>query len=182
MGTSVMNVQLQKQHIKEFLIKYGRDPQDYDVEAMIDPNISLNDNIRNIGNAIGISVSGMGSARKLKAASREGYISRPRSAKSEVNTQYCDWLTSKCQDECNNAACKQFRKSGCSGEVESCGATRWAKSIRRGHGNTECKVKAYCVEAHTRPPQHNTRNGKEISVKKYCVPEHVRLCRRTSYD
>jgi len=172
---------MQVQNIKEFLVKHGYDPQEIDVEAHIDPTLSLGENKKEFARLLKISTTQTGSSGRVRATSGKEW---GRAAKREVDTQYCDWLADNCEGHCNNGACRVFVKSGCSGTVEPCKPTRSAKTARRSSRTSkgECTVKGYCVESHVRPPQHNTRSGSQIQVRRYCVPSHTRLCRRSGYE
>lgn len=175
-----MPIGMQAYNIKVFLVNNGFDPSQIDIEAYMDRNLSLTENKKLFAQKLGIPMRQLGGQEK--ASSGRNYT---KSSKKEIDESYCDWLAENCEIKCNNSACKTYKKEGCGGEVTPCKPSRYTKSIRKnasGSTSGDCKVMAYCVAAHTRPPQHNSRTGKDILVKGYCVPQHPRLCRRSGYE
>lgn len=175
----MMNVAMQAYNIKTFLLKHspGLDLEQIDIAAYIDPTLTLTENKKLFAQKLGIPIKQIGGREKATAGRDYN-----RAAKKEVDASYCDWLANNCEQHCNNGSCKAFKREGCSGAVEPCRPTRMTKSIRRGSlSGGDCDVVSYCVAAHERPPQHNSRTGNPIPVKAYCVNPHKRLCRRSGY-
>jgi hypothetical protein len=176
---SMMNLGMQVYNIQQFLVNNGFDPKQIDVAAYIDPTLSLTENKKEFARKLGIPINQIGG--KVKPVAGKNYN---RAAKKQVDEQYCNFLSENCEIKCNNSACKVFKKEGCQGEITPCKPSRYTKTARKksvpaSGGN--CNVVAYKVEAHTRPPQHNSRTGKQIVVKGYTVMQHPRLCRRSGY-
>jgi hypothetical protein len=176
-----MPLQMQVYNIQQFLVNNGYDPQTIDVAAYIDSNLSLTENKKLFAAKLNIPIRQMGGQKK--AAAGKNYN---RAARKEVDASYCDFLAHNCEQNCNDGACKVYKKEGCPGAVEPCKKDRFTKTTRRkaaekAGGGTGCVVTKYCVAPHTRPPQHNSRTGKDILVKGYCVEQHPRLCRRSGY-
>jgi hypothetical protein len=177
--TQQMNYEMQVYNIKQFLVNNGYDPEQIDVAAHVDPTLSLTENKKLFATKLNIPMNQMGGG--LQTGSQQRYMQQPKKkAKQEADQVYCDYLADNCESNCNNNACKAFRKTGCSGEVEPCKPSRYTKTARRKSAPIfgDCDVVEYCVQAHTRPPQHNSRTGLPITVSGYCVTGHKRLCRR----
>lgn len=177
MGSKMMNVAMQAYNIKTFLLQHipDLDLEQVDISAYIDPDLSLTENKKLFAQKFGIPINQMGG--RVRATAGKDYT---KSSRKEVDHVYCNYLLENCEENCNNNACKAFRKTGCPGEVNPCKKDIYTKSIRRKSATIygDCDVVEYCVQAHTRPPQHNSRTGQPIQVQGYCVTQHKRLCRR----
>jgi hypothetical protein len=176
---------LNKQYLKyleQFLVQNREDPRNVDLIALWDSGIPYESNKENIAAKLGIPYNRV-NRQGTKRGTQEHYVQNPKHAKKELDEGFCDFLADNCETKCNNGACKAFRVSKCPGTVEPCAPSRWNKTARRKSPGTkgDCNVVAYKVEAHTRPPQHNSRTGKDIIVKGYTVMQHPRLCRRSGY-
>lgn len=175
----VMNYEMQVYNIQQFLVNNGYDPEQIDVAAYVDPTLSLSENKKLFAQKLNIPLSQRGTGMQQGSEQRYMQQSRKR-AKQEADEIYCGYLSDNCEQSCNNNACKAYRKIGCPGTVDPCKKDRYAKSARRQTAPVfgDCDVAEYCVAAHTRPPQHNSRTGLSIQVSGYCVTPHKRLCRR----
>jgi hypothetical protein len=175
----VMDISLQAWQIGQFLANNGYNTEQIDIVAELDPEARLNENFKLFAKRHGIPLKDMGTG--YKETSEQGYMQKsPKRAKKEADEIYCGYLLDNCEQSCNNNACKAYRKIGCPGDVEPCRKDRYAKSARRQTATVfgDCDVAEYCVAAHSRPPQHNSRTGNPIQVNGYCVTPHKRLCRR----
>jgi len=167
------------------LRNHNLEPKDFDLEQMIGKNETEHENKQIIAKQVGIPLNPMGTGYKVNTEQRVMSQSS-KHAKIEMDEQTCGFLVKKCEEQCNNNACRMYKKE-CKGDVDPCPKTPTARKYnatarRSGTNKGDCPVKFYCVEAHTRPPQHNSRTGNPIQVARYCVQQHPRLCRRNGYD
>lgn len=166
-------------YLERWLTDNGRN--DTDIDALWDSRFSFEENKKNIARILGLSYQSS-DKKGLKSGTQEHYVSNAKQAKRENERRRCSELSELCEMECNNAACKTFKKYGCEGDTSPCDVkarrshTAYTRKKTGSAGN--CVVKLYCVEPHSRPPQHNSRTGERIEVKGYCVQPHPRLCRR----
>ena len=176
----MMNLGMQAYNIKTFLLQHDPtlDLEQIDIAAYIDPTLSLTENKKLFAQKLGIPINPMGG--RVKATAGRNY--NP-AARKEVDELQCNFWATNCEENCNNNACKAFRKERCPGTVEPCRPGEYTKTARRKTATVygDCDVVEYCVAAHTRPPQHNSRTGQPIQVQGYCVTSHKRLCRRSGY-
>lgn len=173
--TRQMPFGMQVWNIKRFLVKNGYDPSQIDVEAYIDPTLSLTENRKLFAQQLGIRISQMGG--------RDTSVYTKHTAK-EIDERYCQYLQENCEQKCNNNACRSYNKMGCPatmGVVQPCDQRSKRSQQRTTASNRACTVREYCVQAHTRPPQHNSRTGQPIPVDAYCVTIHNRACRRSGW-
>ena len=173
-------------NLTKFISDNGRDPEAYDIKADWDSRLSYEANKQNIARLYGIPYN-KANKSGFKSGTEKHYVNRPKQAKKEIDERYCQFLAENCESNCNDGACKVYRKEGCPGTVQPCKKDRFTKTTRRKAaaktgGSMECMVVKYCVAEHERPPQHNSRTGQPIKVKAYCVEQHPRLCRRSGYS
>lgn len=178
-----MNVGMQADNIKRYLLQHipDLDLEQIDIIAYIDPTLNLRENKRFFAQKLGLERNQMGAG--YKPGTQQSYMKQSaKRARQEVNELQCNYFAENCEQNCNNNACRAFRKN-CPGEVEPCKQDRYTKSVRRKAATVfgDCDVAEYCVRAHTRPPQHNSRTGQPINVRGYCVTPHKRLCRRGGF-
>ena len=170
-------------YLERFLTDNGR--QDVDIDAYWDSRFSFEENKKNIARIFQVPYESS-EKKGLKQGTEAHYINNARQAEKQNKMSYCDEISFQCQNKCNNNACKTFKKYGCEGEVEPCDTksrkqqTAYVRSTTGSADN--CAVRNYCVKAHMRPPQHNSRTGKPIYVKEYCVTQHPRQCRRGGFS
>ena len=172
-----MPIGMQVYNIKKFLVENGYDPESIDVAAYVDRTLSLSENKKEFARKLGIQIEQMGG--RARATSGKNYS---KQARREIDHRYCEHLQNNCETECNNNACRAYAKTGCvpvMGIVNPC--QQQDRRSRRKNITGDCGVIAYCVKAHTRPPQHNSRTGKPIQVSAYCVDIHKRMCRRSGW-
>jgi hypothetical protein len=179
--TKKMPFNMQVYNMQAFIKDYGYDPEEIDLVQLMDRNESFDSNRKLIAQKLRIPINPMGGG--LKVGSEKRFMSQPvKKAKKELDMADCDYLAEQCEITCNNNACKTYRKNKCPGEVTKCtGPRKYIQSARKKvaplYGS--CQVGGYTVQAHTRPPQHNSRTGQQITVSGYEVQPHGRLCRRS---
>lgn len=169
--------------IAKYLLQYdpNMDLEQIDILAKIDPNLSLNENKKLFAQELGLNRNRMGIG--YRPGTQQSYMTQStKRAKQEVDQIQCDYFAKNCEENCNNNACRSYKKH-CPGEVTPCARDQYTKNVRRKAATVfgDCDVAQYCVAAHTRPPQHNSRTGQPINVNGYCVTPHKRLCRRGGY-
>jgi len=166
-------------YLERWLTDNGRN--DTDINAYWSDRFDFEENKKNIARLMGIPYQSS-EKKGFKQGTQEHYTNNAKQAKQENERQRCAELGESCEVDCNNAACKTFKKYGCAGEVEPCDVIsrrhHTAYTRKKTGSSGDCAVRLYCVAPHTRPPQHNSRTGNPIQVKGYCVQQHPRLCRR----
>jgi hypothetical protein len=158
------------------------DLEQIDILAKIDPELSLKENKKLFAQELGLNRNQMGIG--YRPGTQQSYMNQStKRAKQEIDHIQCNYLSENCEENCNNNACRAYKKH-CPGEVTPCARDRYTKNIRRKASTVfgDCDVVSYVVRAHTRPPQHNCRNCEPIQVPEYSVTSHKRLCRRPGGD
>lgn len=156
----IMPRSLQAYRIRQEMVKHGWDPEEVDVDALIDGTLSYQENRQNI-------------AQMLK------YKTRSESARQEqkkADHGYCNYVRERCELESDKSACKSYVKEGCGKAFGKLDVPQsWVsskKKPKKPKQDDRCELGKFWVNGYSRfcgrcKNDSGTR-GKQIQISGHC--------------